>query len=115
MADKVVIHRKAARDLIAVNEVVAITLDLVDCGIENETIIIATGISTPVHLLTDAISTILKAAPRRIFRETGCRHLYDTSKLKRLVNVPDFDESYPVTILNRYVPQIHSTCVTKDR
>lgn len=83
------IHRGAARDLIAVDDVVDIIDRLLLQRPRAETVNVASGFAVPVEDIVDHLSRRLGLRPRRVLLEESGHHVISTDKLRALV--PEVD------------------------
>jgi NDP-hexose 4-ketoreductase len=105
-AGEVTIHRGAARDLIAIDDVVTLVDRLLDLGICQDTVNIASGEAVPVEAIVDRIEALLgTTAHRRYVTGHGANHRVCIDKLRRLVapHPLGFGPDYYRGVLDRYV------------
>jgi NDP-hexose 4-ketoreductase len=81
----VTIHRRAARDLIDVGDVITIIDSLLAQGSRDVTVNVASGTAVPVGLIVDHLEHRLGLTVRREYQDIGDSHVISTEKLQRLV------------------------------
>ncbi len=103
----VVIWTAATRDLLDVDDLVAIVAALVRQGIHNEILNVASGVSTPVVRMFEVIVAVLGVSPSVTAIEGGDRQDFCTTKVRDLLlEYPSYAPDYPSTVLRRRVPAI---------
>lgn len=105
-ADRVTVQRSASRDLLDVEDVVRSVQRLIVLGATDQTINVASGLSTPVSVIVDHVVRILRAAPIICEHEGGEAHRFDVRRLATIIGPLPFDDLYPARTLVRYVPRI---------
>lgn len=79
------IHRGAVRDLVHVDDVVAVIDRLLTKGLRGETVNVASGEAVPVELIVDRLEQGLGTGARREYRDAGSHHVISIDKLRDLV------------------------------
>ncbi|WP_399930809.1 NAD-dependent epimerase/dehydratase family protein [Streptomyces kanamyceticus] len=105
-AGTVTVHRGAARDLIAIDDVVAVVDRLLALDVSHDVVNIASGVQVPIEAIVDRIEQRLAAtAVRRFVDGRGANHQVSIEKLRRLVRPEplDFPADYYRGVLDRYV------------
>ncbi len=103
---EVTIHSGAARDLIAIDDVVDLIDRLLTLGVSHEIVNIASGVAVPVDAIVDRIELCLGTAARRSYvTGHGTNHQVCIDKLRALVapHPLGFGPDYYRTVLDRYV------------
>jgi NDP-hexose 4-ketoreductase len=108
-AGHVLVYDGAGRDLVDVRDVVVIAERLLRAGVMGVTVNCASGITTPVVEIVDAIAEILGAHPEIERVAGGTFQRFDIGRLEELAAPLPFDGGYPVRVLARYVPTIADT------
>jgi len=107
-AGEVRVQQQATRDLIDVEDVVRLTVRLLQNGWKNETVIVASGRSIAVPEIVAIASRLLGAHPRSVPVTGGNVQRFDVSRLREMVGEVQFDEAYAANIMHRYLPLIAS-------
>ncbi len=103
----VVVRIGATRDLLDVDDLVAIVAVLLRQGVDNEILNVASGVSTPVLRLVEVIVAVLRVSPSVILAAGGDRQEFSTARVRELLpEYPLFAPDYPVNVLSRRVPEI---------
>jgi nucleoside-diphosphate-sugar epimerase len=106
----VVIRVSATRDLIDVDDLVAIVAALLRRGVDNDIVNVASGISTPVLRIAEVIAEVLRVSPSVVVADGGDRQEFSTAKVRDLLaEYPLFEPDYPYNVLRRRVPAIART------
>ena len=101
------VDREACRDLIRIGEFCEVLDELLENAGDQETVIMAAGISTTVQSLVWEIETILHLKARMLPGSAGVPHHFDVAKLRRLApRTAQFDKDYPLAILQHHIPII---------
>ncbi|MGW6055050.1 NAD-dependent epimerase/dehydratase family protein [Streptomyces sp. NPDC055189] len=79
------IHKGAARDLIAVADVIEIVDRLLELGLRAETVNVASGHAVPVDDIVDHLGRNLGLTFRRDYRGEGSHHTISIDKMRSLV------------------------------
>jgi dTDP-4-dehydrorhamnose reductase len=111
LGGRVSVQRSAARDLLDVTDIVRLAQRLTVLGAIDNTINVASGVSTPVPAIVGHIVRILGAEPIIDEREGGEAQQFDISRLATIVGPLPFDGDYPIKTLARYVPGIAASLV----
>lgn len=82
---RVRVDRRAARDLIAVDDAVRVIDRLLARGLTGQTVNVACGHPTPVETLVGHLERRLGLSPRHEYRDTGLTHHVSTTKMHALV------------------------------
>ena len=107
LAGSVVVRTDATRDLLDVDDLVAITADLLRCGAADAILNVASGVSTPVPRLVEHIDSILGVAPAVTLVDGGDRQEFSIAMARELLpTYPRFTHSYPMEVLVRRAPSI---------
>lgn len=107
VAGSVVVRTNATRDLLDVDDLVAITADLLRCGAADAILNVASGVSTPVPRLLEQINSILGVAPTVTLVDGGDRQEFSIAMARELLpTYPQFTDSYPMEVLIRRAPSI---------
>lgn len=107
LSGSVVVRIGATRDLLDVDDLVAIVAALLRHGVDNEILNVASGVSTPVLRLVEAIAAVLRVSPSVTAIDGGDRQEFSTAKVRALLpEYPLFAPDYPVNVLRRRVPAI---------
>jgi len=106
LGGRVNVRRAAARDLLDVNDIVRLVQRLTALRVVDNTVNVASGLSTPVPVIVDHIIRILGAEPLVDEREGGEAQQFDISLLTKIVGPLPFNKLYPIKILEHYVPRI---------
>lgn len=107
MAGSVRVRTDATRDLLDVDDLVAITADLLRCGAGDEILNVASGVSTPVPELTKHVDDVLGVAPTITLVEGGDRQEFSIATARsHLPSYPHFADDYPLEVLVRRVPSV---------
>ncbi|WP_251094249.1 NAD-dependent epimerase/dehydratase family protein [Streptomyces sp. Caat 7-52] len=106
-AGEVVIHRGAARDLIDIDDVVALVGRLLTLGTSRDVVNIASGVPVPIEAVVERIEQRLGTTAVRGYVD-GHRgnHRVSTARLRRLAGpaYTRFDADYHRRVLDKYVP-----------
>jgi nucleoside-diphosphate-sugar epimerase len=107
---RVTVYRRAARDLLDVEDLVAITgrllAHLSDGGVIPGPVIVASGVSIPARMLVERICELLGRTPQVVLRRGGEAQRFDIGRLRAIVGDLPFDDGYPERVLDRHVPSI---------
>ncbi|MFJ8004014.1 NAD-dependent epimerase/dehydratase family protein [Streptomyces fagopyri] len=106
---RVRVVRRASRDLLDVNDFVAMTDTVLSAGVQRETINLASGRSTDVDVIVDHVAALTATHPVRQYIEETSRHSVSIEKLRSLSprsRMWTFPEDYYKTVLDRSVPAI---------
>lgn len=115
-AGEVVVQAAATRDLIDVDDLVAILGSLLRSDHEDAVLNVASGISTPVFRLVAEIAHILEASPRVITVPGGDRQEFSTARIRaRLPDYPTFGPDYPTEALRRRVRSLERDVIGDRR
>ena len=107
LSGRVSVQRRAARDLVGVDDMAAVVSELLDLVPDRATVNLATGHSVPVPVIAREICSILRASPSFDLSDTGQAQRFDTSHLKMLLGRDPFpDPDYYQGILRRHVPRL---------
>lgn len=107
LGGSVVVKIGATRDLLDVDDLGAIVAALLRHGVDNGIVNVASGISTPVLRLVEAIAAVLRVSPSVTAVDGGDRQEFSTAKVRALLpEYPLFAPDYPVNVLRRRVPAI---------
>ncbi|AVH55997.1 MULTISPECIES: NAD-dependent epimerase/dehydratase family protein [Streptomyces] len=79
------VHRGAARDLIAVRDVITVIDRLLATGLRSETVNVASGHAVPVDEIVDHLAAGLGLVARREYLDIGGQHVISIEKLRSLV------------------------------
>lgn len=99
----VMVQRGASRDLIGIADVVAIVGMLLDAGVRNQTINVASGWDVPVERVVDYLAQRLGRDPVREYMPGGRRNQVCVAKLRALVPAVDrlgFGDDYYLRVLD---------------
>lgn len=97
----------ATRDLIDVDDLVAIVTALLRRGVADDVLNVASGVSTPVPRLVEWIAAALRVSPSVVNIDGGDRQEFSTAKVRALLPAyPRFEPDYPEHVLRRRVPEI---------
>ncbi|SEB31040.1 Nucleoside-diphosphate-sugar epimerase [Streptomyces misionensis] len=105
-AGEVTVHRGAARDLIAIDDVVDLVDRLLTLGVRDDVVNIASGVAVPVEAIVDHLERRLGTpATRRFVTGLGANHRVRIDKLRRLLHPRPvaFADDYYQGVLDRYV------------
>lgn len=103
----VVVRIGATRDLLDVDDLVAIVAGLLRRGVDNCIVNIASGVSTPVLRLVEVIGAVLCVSPSVTVVDGGDRQEFSTAKVRGLLaEYPIFKPEYAGNVLCRRVPAI---------
>jgi len=105
-AGEVTVHRGAARDLIAIEDVVAVVDELLTLGVSRDVVNIASGVPVPVDAIVDRIEQRLgTTARRRHVDGHGANHRVCIDKLRALLHPRrlEFADDYHHKVLDRYI------------
>jgi nucleoside-diphosphate-sugar epimerase len=103
-AGSVVIQERAKRDLIAVADVVRAVSALLAEGVLDRTVVVASGISTPVRDLAEWLATDLGVSPRFEMRPGGDGQQFRIDLLRSLApSAARFDQGYPRRLIAEHV------------
>jgi nucleoside-diphosphate-sugar epimerase len=103
----VVVRIGATRDLLDVDDLVAIVAALLRRGVDNGIMNVASGVSTPVPRLVEVIAEVLCVSPSVVVADEGDRQEFSTAKVRDLLaEYPLFEPDYPDNVLRRRVPAI---------
>ncbi|MEU1405081.1 NAD-dependent epimerase/dehydratase family protein [Streptomyces sp. NPDC005728] len=106
---RVRILRRASRDLLDVDDFVAMTDMVLSAGIERETINLASGRSTEVDAIVDHVAALTATNPVRQYVEETSRHSVSIEKLRSLSprrGIWTFSEDYYKTVLDKSVAEL---------
>jgi len=104
LSGTVTVWHGAARDLIDAADVAAIVADLVDNGVWDETINVASGVAVPIEQLVDELERALGVAAQRCYAGTASAHRVSNEKLLRLA---------PATVRLGFGPEYHRGLVQR--
>ncbi|MFG2382878.1 NAD-dependent epimerase/dehydratase family protein [Streptomyces avermitilis] len=79
------LHRGAARDLIAVADVVTIIDRLLELDLRSDTVNVASGKAVPVERIVDRLELRLGVTALREYQDSGSHHVISIEKLRSLV------------------------------
>ncbi|MEU2582972.1 NAD-dependent epimerase/dehydratase family protein [Streptomyces avermitilis] len=79
------LHRGAARDLIAVTDVVTIIDRLLELDLRSDTVNVASGEAVPVERIVDRLELRLGVTALREYQDSGSHHVISIEKLRSLV------------------------------
>jgi nucleoside-diphosphate-sugar epimerase len=102
-AGRVMIQCGASRDLIGVGDVVTIVGLLLDAGVRNQTVNVASGWDVPVERIVDYLARRHGGDPEREYVPGGRRNLVSVAKLRALAPGVDelgFGDDYYVGVLD---------------
>lgn len=100
----VTVQDRAERDLIDVDDVVRAVLALLDAGVVDRTVVVASGISTPVRDLAAWVASDLGIEPRFERQPGGERQRFHIGELRSLVpDAVDHDPGYARDVVRRFV------------
>lgn len=103
----VVVKSGATRDLLDVDDLVAITAELLRCVSGDSILNVASGVSTPVLELLDQINSTLGVEPAVTLVDGGDRQEFSIAAVRELLpTYPRFADSYPMEVLVRRVLSI---------
>ena len=103
IAGSVTVQQAAERDVIGVDRVVDAVLALLDVGVTNETVVVATGISTPVGDLATWLMADLGVRATMLARAGGEAQRFRIDLLRSLVPAAaDFGPAYPRQLVNDF-------------
>jgi nucleoside-diphosphate-sugar epimerase len=103
----VVVMAGATRDLLDVDDLVAVVGALLGRGVADAVLNLASGVSTPVLRLTEDIGAILGVSPSIRSAAGGDRQEFSTALVRGLLpDYPRFEQDYPARVLIRRVPSI---------
>jgi nucleoside-diphosphate-sugar epimerase len=106
LAGSVVIQQGAQRDLIAATDVVRAVLALLEAGVRDRTVVVASGISTPVGQLASWLAEELGAAPRFDVRDGGEEQRFSIGLLRSLAPAAmDVPPDYARQLIAEYGPR----------
>jgi nucleoside-diphosphate-sugar epimerase len=106
LAGSVVIQEGAERDLIAADDVVRAVHALLHAGVTDRTVVVASGISTPVGQLAAWLAEELGTSPRFEIRAGGEGQRFRTALLRSLAPaVADFAPTYARRLIAEYGPR----------
>jgi nucleoside-diphosphate-sugar epimerase len=106
----VAVRVRATRDLLDVDDLVAIVAALLRRGVDGGIVNVASGVSTPVLRLVEVISAVLGVSPSVMVADEGDRQEFSTAKVRDLLaEYPVFEPDYPANVLRRRVPEIART------
>lgn len=101
------IRTGASRDLLDVDDLVAIVSALVRQGPVPSPLNIASGISVPVSQMAETITSALDVAPAIDAVEGGDRQEFSTAAVRSVLSdYPRFEQDYPFQVLRHRVPSI---------
>jgi nucleoside-diphosphate-sugar epimerase len=109
------IHREAARDLIDVDDVIAIIDRLLTLGLRGEIVNVASGEAVPVERIVDHLERSLGLVARREYRDAGAHHVISVDKLRSLmpeVAGMEFGPAYYRRVLDRFTATYAATAGT---
>jgi nucleoside-diphosphate-sugar epimerase len=106
LAGLVVVREDATRDLLDVSDLVELTERLLDAGVRDKTLNLASGVSASVSAVVDRIASVLDEKPFVWIEPGGEAQRFDVSLLDSLVGPLPFDAAYPFQVIDRYVPTI---------
>lgn len=103
----VVVRIGATRDLLDVDDLVAIVVALLRRGVHNGIVNVASGVSIPVPRLAEVIAETLGISPSILSADGGDSQEFSIAKVRGLLpSYPRFESNYPVRVLSRRVPEI---------
>jgi nucleoside-diphosphate-sugar epimerase len=103
-AGTVTVQDGAERDLVDVDDVVRAVLALLDAGVVDRTVVVASGISTPVRDLASWVASDLGLEPRFEVRPSGDRQRFRIDTLRSLApGVADHGPAYARDVVRRFV------------
>lgn len=107
LAGRVTLLAGAYRDLIDVVDVVDLTLGLLERGVHNEVVNVASGASIAVGELFACIETAVKRTVEIEWRAGGDRQRFSVAKLARLTSrrLP-YGPEYPCSVVEKYLSSI---------
>lgn len=106
LAGSVVIQDRAERDLIAAVDVVHAVRALLEAGVTDRTVVVASGISTPVGQLAAWLADELGTTPRFEIRTGGEVQRFGTALLRSLApTLADFAPTYARRLIAEFGPQ----------
>jgi nucleoside-diphosphate-sugar epimerase len=106
---------EATRDLLDVDDLVAIVGALLGRGVADAVLNVASGVSTPVLRLTEDISAILGLSPTIVLVDGGDRQEFSIAMVRDLLpDYPRFHDDYPAQVLIRRVPSILRSLQERD-
>ncbi len=106
LAGSVVIQDRAERDLIAAADVVQAVRALLEAGVTDRTVVVASGISTPVGRLARWLAEELGMSPRFDVRAGGEGQRFRTALLRSLAPAAaDFPPTYARRLIAEYGPR----------
>jgi nucleoside-diphosphate-sugar epimerase len=106
----VTVWRGAHRDLVDVEDVVRLTVALLDAGCRREIFNLASGRSTPVEQVVDEIEAQLGVRAERRFIDRPDRYSVSIDKLRRTLGaeaVAHLTDGYFRTVIGRYMRSIN--------
>ncbi|MHB8458927.1 MAG: NAD-dependent epimerase/dehydratase family protein [Candidatus Limnocylindrales bacterium] len=105
LSGSILTRSDATRDLLDVDDLVAIVAALLRRGICNSILNVASGVSTPVPRLVEVIAETLGTSPLVLSTAGGDSQEFSTAKVRGLLpEYPRFEPDYPVNVLRRRVP-----------
>ena len=111
----VVVMTEATRDLLDVDDLVAIVGALLGRGVADAVLNVASGVSTPVLRLTEDISAILGLSPTIVLVDGGDRQEFSIAMVRDLLpDYPRFHDDYPAQVLIRRGPSILRSLQERD-
>jgi nucleoside-diphosphate-sugar epimerase len=103
-AGTVTVQDDAERDLIEADDVVRAVLAMLATGVADRTVVVASGISTPVRELASWVASDLGLAPRFVPQPGGARQRFRIDVLRSLApGVADHGLDYPRRLVRRFV------------
>jgi nucleoside-diphosphate-sugar epimerase len=106
LAGSVVIQERAERDLIAAADVVRAVRALLEAGVTDRTVVVASGISTPVGQVATWLAEELGMSPRFDRRDGGEGQRFRTTLLRSLAPAAvDFPPDYARRLIAEHGPR----------
>jgi len=99
------VYGGATRDLIHVTDAVAIIDRLLDRGVINQTVNVASGQSVPVPHMVNHLAARLGCTARQVVTTEGSAEHISVEKLRRLLDHPSIttEPGYPLRTVDRYL------------
>jgi nucleoside-diphosphate-sugar epimerase len=107
---RVTLLTHATRDLLDVDDMVRIVLEMLQYGVRDRLLNVASGVSTAVADLVVEISALLNVRPSIEYIDRGDRQAFSIDSARTAFpGYPRFAERYPFDVLARRVPEIART------
>ncbi len=116
LGGSVTIRTNATRDLLDVDDLVSIVTALLDRGIHNTILNVASGVSTSAPRLAAVIAETLGLSPPVVSIPGGGQLEVSTAKARLLLpEYPRFEPDYPIGVLRRRVPAIATALIDRTK